>query len=556
MFSQKYIIPSLHQTFTNNTTDYFIKTPNYFNNINANRMIKINYSNIYTNTVNNSNSKYNRIFYKRDISTDFLNNEYSNITNSSNLINHPVINLELEFKLLKEKINELNKTNLSNTKYNQYNHNNKKINLQKNANKTDNNIDLTQSKIYYNKIQTKEKPIKNNINNYLFINNKFKYNEMNNNNYKTRNNRKYLKNEKLNKYIKILKKEKDKKEISDIFSLKKENYEENDDELSELANTIIKSNESNYLNNKTPDKTLDENDNNIKNFNKFIKNQFKPKKTKPDYCINNVNSFFILSKKQNANNINPKMESLILNELKNNFSIEKLNIEINSNTNSKYYENKKILSNFNINEKAKNLKQSNINNKNLYNNKFELITEKIANINILSKINKNDNKKIENENLNEKKTKVKFDARILTIYYNENDKVPELTIKDNKNQNVEFVPLDMKQYLNLLTSNNELKPVIISKNKNKTIKKLNTNKINLNKKNFTKILKNDLKKIQDKKREITPDIKNKNKIKLFNVKKEKDNTIIKEKQHFNDKNGNNKIIYKINRNIKENIKKK
>ena len=114
----------------------------------------------------------------------------------------------------------------------------------------------------------------------------------------------------------------------------------------------------------------------------------------------------------------------------------------------------------------------------------------------------------------------------------------------------------MKQYLNLLTSNNELKPVIISKNKNKTIKKLNTNKINLNKKNFTKILKNDLKKIQDKKREITPDIKNKNKIKLFNVKKEKDNTIIKEKQHFNDKNGNNKIIYKINRNIKENIKKK
>ena len=556
MFSQKYIIPSLHQTFTNNTTDYFIKTPNYFNNINANRMIKINYSNIYTNTVNNSNSKYNRIFYKRDISTDFLNNEYSNITNSSNLINHPVINLELEFKLLKEKINELNKTNLSNTKYNQYNHNDKKINLQKNANKTDNNIDLTQSKIYYNKIQTKEKPIKNNINNYLFINNKFKYNEMNNNNYKTRNNRKYLKNEKLNKYIKILKKEKDKKEISDIFSLKKENYEENDDELSELANTIIKSNESNYLNNKTPDKTLDENDNNIQNFNKFIKNQFKPKKTKPDYCINNVNSFFILSKKQNANNINPKMESLILNELKNNFSIEKLNIEINSNTNSKYYENKKILSNFNTNEKAKNLKQSNINNKNLYNNKFELITEKIANINILSKINKNDNKKIENENLKEKKTKVKFDARILTIYYNENDKVPELTIKDNKNQNVEFVPLDMKQYLNLLTSNNELKPVIISKNKNKTIKKLNTNKINLNKKNFTKILKNDLKKIQDKKREITPDIKNKNKIKLFNVKKEKDNTIIKEKQHFNDKNGNNKINYKINKNIKENIKKK
>ena len=48
---------------------------------------------------------------------------------------------------------------------------------------------------------------------------------------------------------------------------------------------------------------------------------------------------------------------------------------------------------------------------------------------------------------------MKFDARILTVYYKEQDKVPKLTIKDNKSRNVKFVPLDMKQYLSLLTSN-------------------------------------------------------------------------------------------------------
>ena len=55
--------------------------------------------------------------------------------------------------------------------------------------------------------------------------------------------------------------------------------------------------------------------------------------------------------------------------------------------------------------------------KNLSKNEFELITEKIADINLLSKIEINNNKKYSVEYLNAKKRKVKFDARILTIYY-------------------------------------------------------------------------------------------------------------------------------------------
>ena len=59
-------------------------------------------------------------------------------------------------------------------------------------------------------------------------------------------------------------------------------------------------------------------------------------------------------------------------------------------------------------------------------------------------------------NINDKKRKLKFDARIITIYYNENKKVLKLTIKDNQNKNIVFVPLDIKQYLNLFTSNEKL----------------------------------------------------------------------------------------------------
>ena len=57
----------------------------------------------------------------------------------------------------------------------------------------------------------------------------------------------------------------------------------------------------------------------------------------------------------------------------NNFCIEKLNVVINSYTNSKYFENKKVLSNFKINKIPK-FQEHNINQKYLKNkNQFKLI---------------------------------------------------------------------------------------------------------------------------------------------------------------------------------------
>ena len=330
---------------------------------------------------------------------------------------------------------------------------------------------------------------------------------------------------------------KDKYENSDILILEEENSEEIDEELSELASKIINSNKSNYPNNIISDNSFNKNDNKMKNrifFKIFNKNKNIPEIYHHNYSINNVDSLFILNKKENSDEIKQNIQTMEVN----NFCIEKLNIEINSYKNSKYFENKKILSNFKISKKPQ-FQEHNIDQKYLKNkNQFKLIIEKVADIYLLTRIYKKDNIKIDEENLNNKKRTVKFDARILTIYYNKNDKVPELNIKDNQNQIIEFVPLDMKQYLKLLTSNKELRPLII--NKSISIKKNYNDKKTTYKKNFTKLLKNNLKKLQNKKRDKAPFIKNKNQ--LINDNKVKDNAIIKEKLNFK-----NKINFKSKR---------
>ena len=77
-------------------------------------------------------------------------------------------------------------------------------------------------------------------------------------------------------------------------------------------------------------------------------------------------------------------------------------------------------------------------------------------------------------------------------------------------------------YLNLLTSKEKLKPIIISKNnKIKTIPKIKTKKNNFIKKNASKIINNNRNNIPNQKRNITPDIKIIKKNKLINNLKEK-----------------------------------
>ena len=156
--------------------------------------------------------------------------------------------------------------------------------------------------------------------------------------------------------------------------------------------------------------------------------------------------YLFLSKKDKdkEDELKSKNEATKLNEKKNNiFSIEKLNIEINSYTNSKYYLNKKILNISNDNIPSKMDKNRSIQNSN--HKRYELIPDNTININILSNKIKSNEIKEKSHNICDNNRKVKFDARILTIFYNENDKVPKLTIKDNKNKNVEFVPLDIQQ---------------------------------------------------------------------------------------------------------------
>ena len=106
-------------------------------------------------------------------------------------------------------------------------------------NKTDYYMDNSNSK-KINQIQKIEKPVKNK-NNYLFINNKFKYNNPNDNNVQER---KYLRNINLNNFLNMKSGVRKKIKNKIILDLDKEVSEDDEDELSEIANKINIYNES------------------------------------------------------------------------------------------------------------------------------------------------------------------------------------------------------------------------------------------------------------------------------------------------------------------------
>jgi len=281
-------------------------------------------------------------------------------------------------------------------------------------------------------------------------------------------------------------------------------------------------------------------------FNKYNEEN-NVKKIKDKFSVNSVNSIFILNKNGKKSDKDIEIKSpQIGDKRKYDFSIEKLNVEINSKTNSKYYENKKVLDNID------NLKSFNKCKNNFYKIKkcIKLVPSEKVQINLSPKNKKLfstiDNNKL---NKNDKKRKVKFDSRILTIYYKQEDKVPNLTIKDNKNKDVEFVPLDMAQYLTLLTSNTKLKSSIVSKNRK--IKKF---KFNFSK-NSSKIISSNFKKLKMNKREITPDIKSKLKSKLVSLNKENNLVRFKENDSNITKKSDIKICLKKSRNKLGNQKK-
>ena len=526
----------------------------YQNNPLMHTLDSVGQSNINRFIKRSSNIFPNRKYYK-------TNNTSNDTFNFIHKNNHSLVNLEYEFNLLKNKIIELNNIYSPQRKIVSNHKENKRYkvyHLHKNISQAENKLKLMETYDDFNRTQKSETPINNNINNYLFINNKFRYNETDSNEYMNSPQNNIFKL-KINDYFRTIKKiNKGINNGNNNENVEDENTEENDEELSELASRIVKTSESihndrkimnnnkinNYYN-KGKKKLNEEKNQNEILLNKYNEENFG-KKIKDNYSVNTVNSIFILNKhgKNSEKDIDIKSPN-IGNNRKYDFSIEKLNVEINSKTNSNYYENKKVLNSID------NLKSFNKYKNNFYKIKtnIKLVPSDKVQINLSPK-NKKPFKTIDNYKLNknDKKRKVKFDARILTIYYNQEDKVPNLSIKDNKNQNVEFVPLDMTQYLALLTSNAKLKSSIISKNS-----KFKIFKFNLSKKN-SKMLSSNLKKLKMNKRKITPDIKYKLKSKLIAIKKENNLTSFSEKDSNITKITGIKIGSKKSRNKLENQK--
>ena len=563
------IIPNMHKTLNRkenlniniNSRMYSDILVSPSSTTHPNKVINYKYQNnplIYTmdsieqSNINRFIKRSSNIFPKRKY---YKSNNISNNTFNSPKNNHSLVNLEYEFNLLKNKIIELNNIYSSKRKL-LSNHKEKKrykaYNLHKNISQTENKLKLMETYEHFNRTQKSETPVNNNINNYLFINNKFRYNETDNNEYMNSPQYNTFKL-KINDYFRTIKAKN--KGITNEYNnenVENENTEEIDEELSELASRIVKTSESIYNNNKINDynkvnkKLNEDKEKNEPLFNKYNEENIG-KKIKDKYSINSVNSIFILNKSGKNSDKDIEIKSpKIGDNRKYNYSIEKLNVEINSKTNSKYYENKKVL------DIIDNLKSFNKCKNNFYKIKkiIKLVPSEKVQLNLSPK-----NKKIFNTidnykpSKNDKKRKVRFDARILTIYYNQEDKVPNLTIKDNKNKDVEFVPLDMTQYLTLLTSNTKLKSSIVSKNRK--IKKF---KFNLGKNN-SKMFSSNLKKLKMNKREITPDIKSKLKSKLVFVNKENNLVRFNENESNITKKNDIEIFLKKSRNKLGNQKK-
>lgn len=552
------IVPNRYKNFidinSNYNNDIYSDLSNPLKNDSQNNKIKhIKKLNYNKTTFGNNNLYYKKRHHKLNSNRHndiYYNNSKIN-TFQTKSMDYPLIDVELEFKILKNKIIELNK--LSCPK-NNINFNKKRYSLQKNKCITDDNINLKEHFKYMNIYEKSILPVNNNINNN-------KYEQIN---IKKKQKSKKISNKselKLNNFTNTMP-NLIKEDNFDNNAREKENREEiddTDDELSELATRIIQTNKYLYENNKKKILNL-KNYRNINEYNNIRDNNninsYKDKKrfllkkyyskanfahpSFKNFSINSVSSLFILNKKEN--DINKSVNSKITKPKKCDYSIEKLNIEINSNINSKYYENKKILTNLNNYFQRNSLKNEEYNiNKNK--NIIEYEPSNNFNINLSPKNNKII-KKSNNAELNNINKKVKFDSRILTIYYNLEEKVPNLTIKDNKDRNIEFVPLDMKQYIEILTSNNKLKPCIISKKRK--MKKNKTQITNFGKKKDKNILANNSKKIKNEKRDITPDFNTKLKFRLSELKIDKNKDSFKDKSNIDNKHFTNNFNKKRN----------
>ena len=539
--------------------------------------------------------KNTKIFNLKCLNNTNTNGSINTLNNSnnynSNLYNNTDIeymNMKLNFKLLEQKISQLNNIILPNT----------------DTNHLINNININNIHSNYDSYFINEYPMKQNMtdiysnsklkkfikkreiddNNYEEINNlnknrkivkHFIYNLKNKNNdnkYENMNKEKIIINKNNRKNIKRKNKESDNlSEIADnlIDILHKKQEKQKDKITDEITNK-----ENEFLPFKMPDK--------IKIKNKFFipKKRINIKKAKKilnnnyinntEYSISNLPEIFYKSNKRESceNNINNNSQKHKNNELivehvfdynhsdnikikENNDSINIFNKEniLSRNTNKHYKENRvkknskdkkhlfneeiiiinnndRLNSNNSIDkydeegEKVINslIAQASQNNSNEEDIKNIDIKEKDIN-NPLNKIPKNIiiPKNINNEdihknlheqikkNINKKQDKkVSFDENLIYINYNQNNKVLNFNVSNQKNKFIQFKPINISKYFKILSSDtemNKLKPVI-----------LNANKINVN-----NIINEITKKEENKKNKSNNSISLKNKITQRNI---------------------------------------
>ena len=540
--------------------------------------------------------KNTKIFNLKCLNNTNTNGSINTLNNSnnynSNLYNNTDIeymNMKLNFKLLEQKISQLNNIILPNT----------------DTNHLINNININNIHSNYDSYFINEYPMKQNMtdiysnsklkkfikkreiddNNYEEINNlnknrkivkHFIYNLKNKNNdnkYENMNKEKIIINKNNRKNIKRKNKESDNlSEIADnlIDILHKKQEKQKDKITDEITNK-----ENEFLPFKMPDK--------IKIKNKFFipKKRINIKKAKKilnnnyinntEYSISNLPEIFYKSNKRESceNNINNNSQKHKNNEL----IVEHVfdynhsdNIKIKENNDSINIFNKEnILSrNTNKHNKENRAKKNTKDKKHLFNEEIVIINnnndrlnsnnsidkydeegekvinsliaqasqnnsneEDIKNIDIkekdinnpLNKIPKNIiiPKNINNEdihknlheqikkNINKKQDKkVSFDENLIYINYNQNNKVINFNVSNQKNKFIQFKPINISKYFKILSSEtemNKLKPVI-----------LNANKINVN-----NIINEITKKEENKKNKSNNSISLKNKITQRNI---------------------------------------
>ena len=540
--------------------------------------------------------KNTKIFNLKCLNNTNTNGSINTLNNSnnynSNLYNNTDIeymNMKLNFKLLEQKISQLNNIILPNT----------------DTNHLINNININNIHSNYDSYFINEYPMKQNMtdiysnsklkkfikkreiddNNYEEINNlnknrkivkHFIYNLKNknyDNKYENMNKEKIIINKNNRKNIKRKNKESDNlSEIADnlIDILHKKQEKQKDKITDEITNK-----ENEFLPFKMPDK--------IKIKNKFFipKKRINIKKAKKilnnnyinntEYSISNLPEIFYKSNKRESceNNINNNSQKHKNNEL----IVEHVfdynhsdNIKIKENNDSINIFNKEnILSrNTNKHNKENRAKKNTKDKKHLFNEEIVIINnnndrlnsnnsidkydeegekvinsliaqasqnnsneEDIKNIDIkekdkdnpLNKIPKNIiiPKNINNEdihknlheqikkNINKKQDKkVSFDENLIYINYNQNNKVINFNVSNQKNKFIQFKPINISKYFKILSSEtemNKLKPVI-----------LNANKINVN-----NIINEITKKEENKKNKSNNSISLKNKITQRNI---------------------------------------